>query len=55
MKIHENYKNLCGTKDDEADKPTKKNKNTSVLQLKKPPLTNLPKARREQIWRVHLC
>jgi hypothetical protein len=24
MKIHENYKNLCGTKDDEADKPTKK-------------------------------
>lgn len=25
MKNHENYKNLCSTKDDEAGKPTKKN------------------------------
>jgi hypothetical protein len=29
MKIHDNYKNLYGTKDDEAGKPTKKNKHTS--------------------------
>jgi hypothetical protein len=45
MKIHENYKNLCGTKDDEADKPTKKNKHTSVLQLKKPLL---------ELWEVYI-